>query len=285
MFIGAYETETQFVTTGSGNARWCVAHKDGKQFFLKQFLAPVQPVQTTDVPTEQVLLRRERCAAFEQRKLAMYRQLKNVHGDCVVRMTDFFVFDGHYFTASEYIDPSHQTFETIRKTAPRMMPMLVFSLAECLRMLHSCGIVHADLKPEHIIVKNEWGRPRVSMIDFDSGFLEASPPDQKSNLEVDPAYLSPEGYLLITGNDVKLTRKLDTFAFGILLHQALTGTFPAFDTRKYTYLYACVLDGGKIKLSPGLDGPQSALIQRMLRKNPAKRPDDPDVCMVLRNYI
>jgi hypothetical protein len=55
--------------------------------------------------------------------------------------------------------------------------------------------------------------------------------------------------------------------------------------QKYTYLYACVLDGGKVKLSPTLEGPQSALIQRMIRKNPAKRPDDIDVCKVLRNYI
>lgn len=95
MQIGEYECKTPFVTAGSGNARWCVAEKYKKQFFLKEFLAPVQPVQTTITPTRQVSLRRQKCAAFETRKLKLYDALKQLPEDRVVRVHDFFVHDGH----------------------------------------------------------------------------------------------------------------------------------------------------------------------------------------------
>ena len=285
MLIGAYQTNTPFATAGSGNARWCVAFKDGKQYFLKQFLSPVQPIQTTQEPTEQVRQRRIRCAAFEERKMALYQELKRIVGDSVVHPEDFFVHDGHYFIATGYIDPSHQTFETVRSLPPRMLWMVLYSLAECLRTLHVYGIVHADLKPEHIIVQQEWGKPRIRLIDFDSGFLESDPPKPSTNIDVDPVYMAPEAYRLITGDACTLTAKLDTFAFGILLHQALTGELPSFDRTTYDYCYACVLDGGKITLSPRLSGDFRSLIRKMLRKNPAKRPGDCAVSKTIRNYL
>jgi eukaryotic-like serine/threonine-protein kinase len=285
MQIGEYQAVSPFVTVGSGNARWCVAQKEEKQYFLKQFLAPVQPVQTAEPPTEQVRLRRERCETFERRKFELYRALQNMHGDCVVRLEDFFVFDGHYYAVSAYVEPPRQTFDTIRSIPPRMIPMILYSLAECLRMLHLCGVVHADLKPEHILIKTEYGRPRISLIDFDSGFLESSPPAANANIEVDPAYMAPETYLCMTGKPVKLNHKLDTFALGMLLHQALTGELPRFDKTRYAYLYACVLDGGQMTLSERLGGADHALIQKLLRKNPAKRPDDQKISALFRERI
>ena len=44
MRIGGYECQTPLATAGSGGARWCVAVKDGRRYFLKQFLSPVQPL-------------------------------------------------------------------------------------------------------------------------------------------------------------------------------------------------------------------------------------------------
>lgn len=282
MRIGDYECISPFVTAGSGNARWCIAEKDGKRYFLKQFLAPVQPVQTTQMPPELLIQRRARCAAFERRKLALYDALKKLGADCVVCMDDFFVYDGHYFTASEYIDPSYRTFESIRTIHPRTVSRLLHELSVCLRMLHACGVVHADLKPEHIVVGYNGETPRVRLIDFDAGFLEAYPPDTQTNIEVDPVYLSPEAYRLISGNPVRLDHRLDTFAFGILIHQALTGETPGFDRSVYAYLYACVLDGGRVTLSRQLHAKQRALIRGMLKRNPAQRPGDQAVCKALR---
>lgn len=281
MQIGGYECTSPFVTAGSGNARWCVAVKDGKQYFLKQFLAPVQPVQTTQTPTELVTKRRMRCAAFERRKLALYDALKRMRSDCVVCVDDFFVHEGHYFAASEFIGAAYQTFETIRAFQPQAVRGLLGMLAGCLRTLHENGVVHADLKPEHIVIASDGETPRIRLIDFDSGFLVQNPPDPQINLEVDPVYLSPEAYRMISGHYIKLTHKLDSFALGILFHQALTGEMPGFDRSKYAYLYACVLDGGRIDLSDKLGRKNKDLIGAMLKKNPASRPGDEEICGLL----
>ncbi len=281
MRIGDYELTSPFETAGSGHARWCVAVRDGKRYFLKQFLAPVQPVQTTETPSQLVLKRRNRCAVFERRKRALYDVLRRMRADCIVHVEDFFVHDGHYFAASDYIDSALPTFEGVHQMQSQTVYKLLYSLAECLRMLHRNGVVHADLKPEHIIV-GEDRTHGVRLIDFDAGFLETSPPDVNDNIEVDPAYLSPEAYLLMTGKNVKLNRKLDTFAQGIVMHQALTGEMPRFDKEKYTYLYSCVLNGGRVALSPKLQSGHLLLIRRMLRKNPAFRPGDRRICNALK---
>ena len=150
-------------------------------------------------------------------------------------------------------------------------------------MLHACGVVHADLKPEHIVIGYDGKTPRVRILDFDAGFLEAYPPDTDTNIEVDPVYLSPEAYQLISGNPVRLDHKLDTFAFGMLIHLALTGEIPEYDRSLYTYLYACVP-----RWRAGLPyraicaGNSVRYSAKCCKKNPAQRPGDRAVCKVLR---
>ncbi len=285
MQIGAYHLITDFATAGSGNARWCIAEKNGRKYFVKQFLSPVQPVQTTEFSTELIEKRRKRCAVFERTKSVFYESLSRLHNGCAVRVEDFFVHEGHYFTVSEYIDPAFPTFEIIKTLPKKMAAQLLFSMADCLREMHQIGVVHADLKPEHIIVDNRVGSLLIRIIDFDSGFLETCPPQPGSNIEVDPVYLSPEAYRLIIGEAVTLNRKLDTFAQGIFIHQALTGSLPLFDETKYAYLYACILDNGSITLSDQLDRKQQMMIRQMLNKNPAKRPGDDEICDTLKASV
>lgn len=282
MQIGEYTCATPFVTAGSGNARWCVALKEQKKYFLKQFLAPVQPVQTTEAPTRQVSLRRQRCAAFETRKLNLYEALKRVPSEYVVQVDDFFVYDGHYYATSAYLGEGYQTLDDFRDASSQVKLNLLQSLSECLQALHAVGIVHADLKPEHIVVEKKSDVLRVRLIDFDSGFAEVAPPEASRELEIDPVYLSPEGYRMISGKNVRLNRKADTFAFGLLIHQTLAGELPGFDRNMYGYAYAAVLDGKKIRLSSAINNAFAMLIRKMLKKHPAFRPGDDTIVKTLK---
>ena len=285
MKIREYELLSPFQTAGSGNARWCVARKNDKSYFLKQFLAPVQPVQTTEEPTQQVLLRRKKCEAFEQRKLALYAALQNVKNDCIISVDEFFVHEGHYYAASEYIDSMHQTILAYRQKPLAARVELLHLLAVCMHALHCAGVVHADIKPEHIIAGGDMKILWLRVLDFDSGFLESDPPDADDGMEVDPVYLSPEVYLLITGSPQRLSHKIDTFALGILFHQMLTGELPEFNREKYAYPYAAVLDGAAIALSPDLSKKQRRLIRSMLHKKPARRPTDKAIEKALRSML
>ena len=274
MRIGDYECETPLRTAGSGGARWCVATKSGRRYFLKQFLSPVQPLPDAAISPTLRDKRMQRCAAFETRKRALYAALGCVLGDCVVPVIDFFVSAGRYYAASEYIPTPFETFDTIGPVPPRTARELLFSLALCLGSLHAQGVVHADLKPEHVLLTRDGDMCRVRLIDFDSGFLESDPPTEPRDIEGDPVYLAPETYLRMTGEPARLTRQVDTFAFAAVAHRLWTGSLPTPADTAHTYLYEAALADGGVTVSTALPAAYHWLIRKALSRLPENRPTD-----------
>lgn len=276
--IGEYSPLTSMQTAGSGSARWCIAQRGGQQFFLKQFLSPVYPA---DGSGALVVKQRERCAAFERRKQRMYAALSCVIGDTLVPVLDFFRFEGHYFAVSEAVPTPHVTGEVPPDMSLRQKRETLFELAQCLQRLHTQGIIHADLKPEHILLLREPLGYRVRLIDLDSGFLADDPPKSEREMEGDPVYLAPEAYLRMIGQQSHIGTKLDTFAFGAIIHHLWVGSLPSFDQTKYTYLYEAALAGGDVILSRELPLPYRLMVERMLQKDPDLRPDDAEIVQLL----
>ncbi|MCE5342180.1 MAG: protein kinase [Eubacteriales bacterium] len=273
MRIGAYECVTPLTTAGSGSAHWCVAVREGQKYFLKQFLSPVQPDALSSAASELRHRQRERCEAFERRKTALYAALRCTLGDCVVPVTDFFAFEGRYYAVSEYLPQPMETLETIGRVSPQRARKLLGALAYCLGRLHAQGIVHADLKPEHVLLQRDGEEERVRLIDFDSGFTQDDPPAESHDIEGDPVYLAPETFLRISGQPGTLNRKLDTFAFGITAHRLWTGELPSL-AGGATYPYEAALSGSAIQISEELPPPLRWLIGQTLAVHPEDRPDD-----------
>jgi len=274
MQIGAYKCLTPLLTAGSGSARWCVALHEGRRYFLKQFLTPVEPPITSAHNPALRKRQQDRCDAFRERKQALYAALHCVLGDCVVPVHDFFTHEGRFYAASEYIPTPFDTFETIGAVSPRMARELLYSLACCLGKLHTQGIVHADLKPEHIVVVRENDDFRVRLVDFDSGFLESAPPEEARDIEGDPVYLAPETFLCMTGQPAPRTRKVDTFAFGAIAHRLWTGSLPNVVSNDHTYLYEAALAGDVLRLDDRLPTAYNWLIRKSLSRMPEDRPAD-----------
>lgn len=277
MQIGAYQCETDFETFGSGSARWCKATKAGEYFFLKQFLSPVRPATFSGVPFLLQRKQRQRCDTFEQTKKELYQALGCTLGDGAVPVADFFSFEGRFYTASEWISMPYETFETLGKQPLRRAHRLLYSLARCMSSVHAQGIVHADLKPEHVLIQDD----RVRLIDFDSGFLQAHPPADRKTIEVDPAYMSPEMYLHISGKTQRLTGAMDTFAFGLIAHRLLTGQIPQPDGN-HTYLYETVLAKRTPVLAENLEPADKWMISKVLSLKPEDRPNDGRLERLLR---
>lgn len=277
--IGGYEPLTRMKTVGSGSARWCIASREGQRFFLKEFLSPVYPPLDRDTPLSRKQL--ARCQAFEERKRRMYAALSCVIGETLVPVLDFFRHEGRYYAVSEEVPHPHISGEEVHGLSPREIRLQLHDLAECLRRLHIQGIIHADLKPEHLLLTGQPGAYRLRLIDLDSGFLEEEPPRKGENLEGDPAYLSPEVFLRLTGQEEPLTTRLDTFALGMIIHRLLTGDLPGFDSEKYAYLYEAVLAGDEVRLSKALPLAYRIPVRRMLRQNPAQRPKDEEIVALL----
>ena len=278
-WIGEYEQLTEMQTVGSGSARWCIARRMGERFFVKEFLSPVYPSE--DRPSALTRKQRKRCETFEGQKKRLYAALACVIGETLVPVLDFFRHEGRYYAISEEVPRPHVTGETAGHLSPKETRRLLYSLALCLQRLHTQGVVHADLKPEHLMLLGEAGHYDLRLIDLDSGFLEDEPPVEQKEIEGDPVYLAPETFLCLMGEKATLSSKVDTFALGILIHRMWTGELPVFDTEQYTYVYEAALSGGDIRLLPTLPLAYRSYVQQMLLKNPADRPKDEDIVRML----
>ncbi len=278
-WIGGYEQLTPMQTAGSGSARWCIAKRYGQRFFVKEFLSPVYPFADRETPL--ILKQKERCQAFEAQKQRLYAALSCVIGDTLVSVLDFFRYEGRYYAISEEVPEPHTNGEAVPPLSLRETRELLSTLAECLQRLHAQGIVHADLKPEHVLLIGGKGNYQLRLIDLDSGFLAEEPPQEQRDIEGDPVYLAPETFLRLTGEPVALTSKIDTFALGILIHRLWTGELPGIDTSRYTYLYEAALAEAEIRLSPALPLAYRFPVQQMLRKDPKARPSDEEIVRLL----
>ena len=270
--IGGYRLLTAMQTTGSGSARWGMAMRGMERFFLKEFLSPVWPVRT-DTPLGQKQM--ERCLRFEERKQRLYASASCVLGDVLVPVVDFFREKGHYYAVTEAAPDGHMTSERAFYLPDEEKKQILYDLAVGLQRLHAQGIVHADLKPEHVLLIPQDCGWKTKLIDLDSGFLTDDPPCTVQEMEGDPAYLAPETFLRMAGEAVQSGAMADTFAFGAMIHQLWAGVLPDFDRERYHYLYEAALDGGEIRLD--LPEEWQETVRLMLNAQPENRPSDAQI--------
>ena len=139
--------------------------------------------------------------------------------------------------------------------------------------LHENGVVHADLKPNNILIKeSESGDNLIAkIIDFDGSYLVGEQPGSEE-IQGDLPYLAPETCRYMFGEDVKLTQKVDVFTTGLLFHLYLTGALPTVD-KGFDYVHEALLENGEVHLSPKLREPYLSLVRSMIDIDPEKRPD------------
>ncbi len=145
-------------------------------------------------------------------------------------------------------------------------------VARAMAAAHARGVVHRDLKPSNVFLV-AGGLDRVKVLDFGVAQLGCSAQlTLKGTTVGTPGYMAPEQ----ARNEATLTPRADVFALGCVLFECLAGV-PAFVGEQPLALLARILFGEVPHLSrlrADVPASLSALVDRMLAKDPEARPPD-----------
>ena len=255
----------------SGSANWAFAQKDGQQWFIKEFGSPGYLREQDGFSKQKVEKRAEKCEAFYRSKEAFYARVRQADTGNLIPVEDFFRYGTKFYAVSKRVDTSSINISDIAAMDRDQKMILLKVLSYSLMNLHAQGIVHADLKPDNVLVKKTERGITMKLIDFDAGFLESSPPRGK-DISLDLVFMAPETSLACQDSSVALTAKIDVFSLGLLFHLYYCGAMPEVPE---TCLYPseAVLRNLPLGLKDELPQRLKGLIDRMLSLSQETRPD------------
>ncbi len=286
MNINGYILKEELKNASSGFSKWGFAVKNGEEYFIKELINPVYPIDRSVMTEEMFQEKIAYCTNYENRFKTYYEKINNASRGNLVRINEFFRHDSRYYLITEKISGKALTMDDISKLDNDKKNILMRAAAYCFYDLHYAGIVHSDVKPNNILVKKtKRGNYVAKLIDFDSGFFK----DEKiegEDLVGDLTYLPPETFLAMYGEDVQPDEKADIFSLGLVFHEYYCGNLPAYNEEEYYYPFEAVLDGQELKLSGKmLPDKIESLIKSMLDVDPKKRPSAEEVIIKLNELI
>ena len=280
--LGNYQLLGELSSQNSGYSVWGFGIRDGREYFIKQFLSPKYPENDTVSSPERLQRKIAKCHQFEQEKQAVYNQLNTNSDGNAVRVTEFFRIGTKYYISMPKIRALPWIVATIKMLPEQEKRRLCAIIAHSVASFHQGRIVHADLKHDNVLfTRTASGTVTAKIIDFDASFLETAPPKAGDDIVGDLVYFSPEACRSIWGETVELTCKMDIFSLGVLFHQYFAGGLPAFDHRECSYPGEAVAKGLPLTMLKGIPEDVAELIKKMLQPEGKDRPTAQEVFRAL----
>ena len=223
---------------------------------IKELIAAAEPPTAAGVDAleeaRQRLLREGRIGA----------RLQHPH---VISMFDVVVHDDRPWLIMEYL-PSRSLAAALAENgpmSPRAAAEVGRQVADGLAAAHDAGVVHRDVKPGNVLLGDEG---QVKITDF--GVSRAVDEVQLTRTGIiagTPAFFAPE-----VARGLAPTAASDLFALGATLYAAIEGRPPfGLDDNAYALLHKVAT--GDVE-PPTRAGPLTALLMRLLARDPAARP-------------
>lgn len=150
---------------------------------------------------------------------------------------------------------------------PNDFQPILKAICEPLDVAHLAGVVHRDLKPDHVLVTDD---RRVKIIDFGlSSIAKGKKLTATGTVIGTPRYMAPE--LLSSARNASSAS--DVYALAVITYEALTGESP-FTASDHGQLLGAIMQGKTQPLSAHLpDYPAiDDLLKRAMAKDPEQRP-------------
>lgn len=149
-----------------------------------------------------------------------------LHDKHLARLLDYFYFKEHLFIVSELLGENlyllYSSPDTQSLLSPDNVKAIAKQVLEALECLHSLGVIHADVKPENILLtaaaRKVARRPQtisVTLVDFGSSCFLADEPTPYIQSQ---AYRAPE---VIVGESY--TTKIDIWSVGCVVAELSSG--------------------------------------------------------------
>ena len=172
---------------------------------------------------------------------------------------------GRLFLVADLVpgeDPLAVLARTPEGARDRWLRQITRDLASALWHLHRHGLVHRDLKPDNLlVVTDEQGTQRAMLIDLG---LATQPGADGDGARGTLAYMAPEA--LAGGGD----HRADLYGLGATLFHLVQGQPPF--TGQGAQLIQQILNDRAVTNQPWLSPEMAALVTRLLRKQPLRRP-------------
>jgi len=197
------------------------------------------------------------------RFLQEYEIAQRIHHPGIVRLFDLGVSDEHAWLVMEYFPRGDLRRRMKSQVAPRWAVRVAAGIARALDALHAGGVIHRDLKPGNVMLREDGG---IALIDFGLSKDAAQRPDlaERGLIFGTPHYMSPE-----QGHGEHTDPRSDLYSLGIILYEMLTGGKPYRAESPMAVIYKHRKEPVP-QLAAGLDGLQP-LLERLLAKRPEER--------------
>jgi serine/threonine-protein kinase PpkA len=149
-----------------------------------------------------------------------YEAVSGIRHPAVVELHDYGVHGGREYLAMEYFPRGDLKARMQIGITEREALRYVEHIAHALRIVHHAGILHRDLKPPNVMLREN---DEVALIDFGlARNLEGGLNSTRTGvLRGSPYYMSPEQAL-----GEELDARTDLYSLGIIFYEMLTGKKP-----------------------------------------------------------